>query len=70
MLIGVIGAGLAGKLRICTVLEHPETELAAVVDVSRDAAESAVAGTRARAFTDLRDLSDIDMHVLEDMVTL
>lgn len=49
MRIGVIGAGKIGKLRIQSVREDDGTELAAVLDLNRAAAEAAVAGTGAKA---------------------
>ncbi len=52
MRFGVIGAGKIGKIRIETIKAHPSLELAAVCDQSRDAAEAAVAGTGAKAFSD------------------
>jgi len=51
--VGVVGAGTIGSLRIRSVGQDPGTELAAVLDVSREAADRAVAGSGARAFTEL-----------------
>ncbi|MCB2111632.1 MAG: Gfo/Idh/MocA family oxidoreductase [Defluviimonas sp.] len=52
MRIGIIGAaGKIGQMRVATVLADPRTELAAVMDVSREKAEANAHG--APAFTDL-----------------
>ncbi len=61
MRIGVVGAGVIGKLRAQSVRAHPETTLAAVMDVSAEAAARAVAGTKAAAVTDLDKFLDLDM---------
>ena len=61
MKIGVVGAGGIGQLRVQSVKENPSTELAAVFDVSADAAKRAVAGTGARACTDLASFFAVDM---------
>jgi predicted dehydrogenase len=75
MRFGIVGAGKIGSLRIRTVVSHPDLELAAVLDISREAAERAVAGTAGRACTDLDDFlkSDLDaiivstpLHLHED----
>lgn len=52
MRLGVIGAGVIGKLRIQSILDHPKTELAAVMDLSLDAANAA-AGGQAPAYQEL-----------------
>ena len=56
--IGVIGAGEVGRLRVRTVLDSPQTELAGVADSDAAAADRAVAGTGAKAWTDYRRLLD------------
>ena len=61
MRIGVVGAGVIGGLRAQTVREHPDTTLAAVMDVSQAAADAATAGTQAAALTDLERFHDVDM---------
>jgi predicted dehydrogenase len=61
MKIGVVGAGGIGQLRIQSVRDNPSTELAAVFDVSAEAATRAVAGTGARVCTDLQSFFDVDM---------
>ena len=48
MRIGVVGAGKIGSMRVQTVKENSETELAAVLDINPALAEQAVAGLRAR----------------------
>lgn len=53
MRVGVIGAGKIGRLRITSVRNNPGTTLAAVLDLNKAAAEAAVAGTQAKAVTDL-----------------
>lgn len=53
MKVGVVGAGTVGALRVQSVREDPATELAGVFDISREAADRAVAGSNARAFTEL-----------------
>src|SRR5262245_13050328 len=53
MRIGVVGAGKIGSMRVQTVKENSETELAAVLDINPALAEQAVAGTSAPALTEL-----------------
>ena len=55
---GVIGAGKIGSLRIATIKANPSAELVAVFDQSKAAAERAVAGTGAKACTDLKEFLD------------
>ena len=43
--IGVIGAGVIGKLRARTIQANPDTLLAAVLDPAPEAAKTAAAGT-------------------------
>ncbi len=63
MRIGVIGgAGKVGKLRVETIQESPDTTLAAVMDLTEDAARS-VAGD-APVFTDLERFLDTDMDAI------
>jgi predicted dehydrogenase len=55
---GVIGAGKIGGLRIATIKANPSTELAAVLDRSKEAVERAVAGTSAKPCTNLQEFLD------------
>ena len=64
MRIGVVGAGKIGALRARTVKENPDTQLAAVFDVARPVAEQAVAGTGARAVTELGAFLDTPMDAV------
>jgi predicted dehydrogenase len=64
MKIGVIGGGVIGRLRIQSIKENPSTELAAVLDVSADAAKEAVKGTGARPVTDLRAFLGMDLDAV------
>jgi len=50
----VVGAGTIGQLRARSIRLNPATELLGVVDPVQAAAERAVAGSGARALTDLR----------------
>lgn len=51
--VGVIGAGTVGALRAQSVKEDSATKLAAVLDISQDAADKAVAGSAAKTFSEL-----------------
>jgi predicted dehydrogenase len=65
MRIGVIGAGVIGQLRAQTIRERSDTTLAAVLDVSADAARRAAAGTTARVCTtDLDSFFDVPMDAI------
>ena len=64
MRIGVVGAGTIGKVRMRSIRDNPATDLVAVFDISRDVANSVVAGTRARAFTDLAAFLDCGMDAV------
>jgi len=64
MRIGVIGAGVIGKLRVQSILENPGTNLVGVLDFSKQAANDAIAGTSARAFTDLDEFMDLEMDAV------
>lgn len=64
MRISVVGAGTIGKVRMRSIRENPSTELAAVFDISKDAATNAAAGTHARVFTDLAAFLDFDMDAV------
>lgn len=64
MRIGVVGAGVIGQLRARTIRENPRTELAAVLDPARDAAERAVSGSGARAITRLEEFQDVPMDAV------
>ena len=61
MRIGVIGAGVIGKLRIQSIRENPTTELAAVLDPAAEASRSG-AGRSIRALTELDEFLDVDMN--------
>jgi predicted dehydrogenase len=62
--IGVVGAGVIGRLRIQSILDNPATSLEGVHDISRQAAVEAAAGTGARAFTDLGEFLDLEMDAV------
>lgn len=62
MRIGVVGAGVIGRLRARSVLDRPETELAGVMDVSLDAATAAAAG--APVFDELAPFLDVPMDAV------
>lgn len=64
MRIGVIGAGVIGRLRVQSVLRNPATELAAVLDTNEATAKAATAGTSAPAVTDPRRFHDIPMDAV------
>jgi predicted dehydrogenase len=64
MRIGVVGAGVIGQLRAQSIRENPATRLAAVMDPSKEAAGRAVAGTSAKAVTDLKSFLDVDMDAV------
>jgi predicted dehydrogenase len=64
MRIGVIGAGVIGTLRIQSILENPATSLVGVLDFSKQAARDAVAGSSARAFTNLGEFLDLEMDAV------
>ena len=64
MRIGVVGAGTIGKVRIRSIRDNPATELAAVFDISENAATAAAAGTQARVFTDLSAFLDSAMDAV------
>lgn len=58
MRFGVIGAGKIGRLRIATITAHSSLNLVSVYDQSKDAVESAIAGTAAKPCTDLKAFLD------------
>lgn len=63
MRIGVVGgAGKVGKLRVETIQECPDTTLAAVLDLSEDAARSVAKG--APVFTDLERFFETEMDAV------
>lgn len=63
MRIGVVGAaGKIGKLRVETIQECPETTLAAVLDLSEEAARSVAGG--APVFTELERFLETDMDAI------
>jgi len=63
MRIGVVGgAGKIGKLRVETIQECPDTTLAAVLDLSEDAARSVAGG--APVFDDLERFLETDMDAV------
>lgn len=64
MRIGVVGAGVIGQLRACSIREHPQTTLAAVMDVSQEAADRAAAGSGAATGTNLEQFLDTDMDAV------
>ena len=64
MRIGIIGAGVIGKLRAQSVKNHSQTELVAVFDVDSRAAEQAVQGSQARTFASLDQFMDVDMDAV------
>ncbi len=64
MRIGVIGAGKIGRLRIRAARADPGCDLAAVLDVNASLAEAAVAGSQARAFTDLAAFLDAGLDAV------
>jgi predicted dehydrogenase len=61
---GVIGAGKIGAIRIATIKAHPELELAAVYDRSKDAAEGSAAGTGAKVCPDVESLLDCNLDAV------
>jgi predicted dehydrogenase len=61
MRIGVIGAGVIGKLRIQSIGENPATELAAVMDPAAEVGRRA-AGNKVPAFTELERFLDVEMN--------
>ena len=64
MRIGVVGAGKVGALRVQTVKDNPDTELAAVFDVSAEAAQAAAAGTDAKTASELAAFLDTSMDAV------
>jgi predicted dehydrogenase len=64
MRIGIVGAGTIGQLRARSIHQNPATTLAAVYDPSSAAAGRAVAGTGARAVTELTALLDLDLDAV------
>ena len=64
MRIGVVGAGKIGSMRVQTVKENSETELAAVLDINPALAEQAVAGTSAPALTELNASLELQMDAV------
>lgn len=54
MKFGVIGLGVIGRLRVQTIVEHPDTQLVAVADVDQATAEQVGQSHRAAAYTDYR----------------
>src|SRR5262245_20264476 len=64
MRIGVVGAGTIGRLRIQTIKENPSTQLAAVFDVSAEAAKNAASGSGAAHFTDLASFLKAEMDAV------
>jgi predicted dehydrogenase len=64
MRIGVVGAGVIGQLRARSIREHPNAKLAAVMDVSREAAQRAVADSGGAVLTDLNAFLDTEMDAV------
>ena len=64
MRIGVVGAGKIGSMRVQTVKENSETELAAVLDINPALAEQAVAGMSAPALTELNAFLESQMDAV------
>ncbi len=64
MRIGVVGAGVIGRLRARSVRQNPHTDLVAVMDVSQQEAEGVAAGTGALATTELERFLDTDMDAV------
>jgi len=64
MRFGVIGAGKIGAIRIETIKAHPELELAAVYDRSKEVAERAAAGTGAKVCSDVAALLDCGLDAV------
>jgi predicted dehydrogenase len=64
MRIGVVGAGVIGQLRARSIKEHPDTELAAVLEPSAQSGAKAAAGTGAPVLTDLERFLDVDMDAV------
>ena len=63
MRIGVIGAaGKIGQMRVQTIIDNPDTTLAAVMDMDIDRAEAVASG--APAFTDADRFFDADMDAV------
>jgi predicted dehydrogenase len=64
MRIGVVGAGTIGQLRAQSIRENTATTLAAVMDVSPDAARKTAAGTAAVSCSDLSRFLDVEMDAV------
>jgi len=64
MRIGVVGAGVIGTLRIQSILQNPATSLVGVLDFSERVARDAVAGSSARAVTDIGQFLDLEMDAV------
>ncbi len=54
----VVGAGVIGRLRARSVLEHPQTQLVGVADADEGAAREAAGSSGARVLQDYRPLLD------------
>lgn len=61
--IGVVGAGVIGRLRAATVREHPDTTLVAVVDPDPEAA-ARVAGADATSLAELDRLWEVPLDAV------
>ncbi len=64
MRIGVVGAGKVGALRIQTVKDNPDTELATIFDVSAEPAQAAAAGTDAKVVSSMEAFLDTPMDAV------
>ena len=64
MRIGVVGAGKIGGMRIRTIVENPDTELGAVLEISDEAAKRGVGETNARPCTELEQFLDCDLDAI------
>lgn len=64
MRIGVVGAGVIGRLRAQSIREHPATRLAAVFDPSAAAAAKATADSGAPSLTTLASFLEVDMDAV------
>lgn len=73
MKLAVIGAGVIGRLRAQTVVDHPDTELVGIADVDRVAVTKASQQYRVPAYADYRQLIDEckpDAVIISSPVTL
>ncbi|HPF62547.1 MAG: Gfo/Idh/MocA family oxidoreductase [Gemmatimonadetes bacterium] len=66
--IGVIGAGVIGRLRIATVQAHPGTTLAAVFDPAAGAAEAAAGGAPTATTLDAFFAHEMDAVIISSPV--